>query len=99
MDQHGPVYAQANPPGDIMLFKREQHQKYSPWTIFINLSNGERFSNFVKPQKSDIDPQNLSIKFLPECAVYSFEYSGLKFETEIFIPCKGTTIVYKFSVK
>ena len=57
MDQHGPVYAQANPPGDIMLFKRAQHQKYSPWTIFIKLSDGESFSNFVNPQKSNINPK------------------------------------------
>ncbi|MBR3932302.1 MAG: hypothetical protein IKJ68_00125 [Clostridia bacterium] len=100
MDQFGPVYAQANPPGDIMLFKREQHQKYSPWTVSIKLpQTNECFSNFVKPCKTDITPENLSIKFLPECAVYSFEYRELKFETEIFIPCKGTAIVYKIKVK
>lgn len=100
VDQYGPVYAQANPPGDIMLFKREQHQKYSPWNVFVKIDGvDEVFSNFIKPCKKDIEPEKFNIRFLPECAVYSFEYMGLKVETEIFIPCKGTTVVYKVKVK
>lgn len=102
MDQFGPVYAQANPPGDIMLFKREQHQKYSPWQInILNKTASVSFSNFFKPNGLSLSqkPDNLKICFKPELANYSFEYSGLKCETEFFVPSKGTTIVCKFKVK
>ena len=102
MDQFGPVYAQANPPGDIMLFKREQHQKYSPWQINIfSKTNGVSFSNFFKPNRLPLaeKPDNLKIRFTPELAVYSFDYSGLYCETEFFVPKKGTTIVCNFKIK
>lgn len=53
LDQFGPVYAQANPPGGIMLFKCEQHQKYSPWTIRITDRDfNKSFTNFVRPEKT-----------------------------------------------
>ena len=101
VDQFGPVYAQANPPGDIMLFKREAHQKYSPWFVNIITEDNERFTNFFRPNKleASCEPENVKIQYLPETAVYSFEYKGMKIETEIFIPNKGIQIVYKFRVK
>ena len=102
MDQFGPVYAQANPPGDIMLFKREQHQKYAPWQINIwNKTDHISFSNFFKPNNLGLaeKPNHLSICFKPETATYSFDYSGLQCETTFFVPSKGTTIVCKCKVK
>lgn len=101
VDQYGPVYAQANPPGDIMLFKREAHQKYSPWFVNITTEDNERFTNFFRPNKfaADFEPQNIKIQYRPEAAVYCFEYKGLKIETEIFIPNKGIQIVYKLRIK
>jgi len=100
VDQFGPVYAQAYPPGDIMLFKREQHQKYSNWVTEIELLDENiSFTNFVKPNKVDIEPENLKIQYLPECCIYSFDYKGIRVETEIFIPNKGVTIVYKVRIK
>ena len=102
MDQFGPVYAQAHPPGDIMLFKREQHQKFSPWVIniFSDSFNG-RITNFFRPNTLSVngEPENISIKFLPEAAIYSFEFEGVRFTTEFIIPKKGTTIAMKFSAK
>lgn len=99
IDQFGPVYAQANPPGDIMLFKREQHQKFSPWFVNIITEEDERFTNFLKPYNNIIVPEDVKIEYLPECAKYSFTYKGLRITTEIFIPNKGIKIVYKFKVK
>ncbi len=101
VDQYGPVYAQANPPGDVMLFKRETHEKFSPWLYRIAVDGVEgEFSNFFKPNTylPDAEPENISIRFLPECAVYSFEYAGLKMETELFIPNHGIEIVYKLKL-
>ena len=98
IDQFGPVYAQANPPGDIMLFKREQHQKYSPWFINITTEKNESFANFLKPYRIPIKPENVKIEYLPECAKYSFQYDGIKVETELFIPNKSIKIVYKFRI-
>ena len=67
MDQFGPVYAQANPPGDIVLFKREQHQKFSPWFINIRSDSFDgRISNFFRPNNISValEPENLKIEFL-----------------------------------
>ena len=102
MDQFGPVYAQANPPGDIMLFKREQHQKFSPW--FINIFSDSfdgRITNFFRPNNISLDgePENVRIQFRPESATYSFEFKGVRYTTEFIIPPKGTTVAMKFSAK
>lgn len=102
VDQYGPVYAQAHPPGDIMLFKREQHYKFSPW--FINITSdafNERITNFFRPNDlpAGIEPTNVKIEYLPECAVYSFEYKGFRFTTEFIIPKSGITVAMKFRVK
>lgn len=102
VDQFGPVYAQAHPPGDIMLFKREQHQKFSPWSVGISSDkfNG-RITNFFRPNTFEVydEPQNVKIQYLPESAIYSFEYNGLKVTTEFIIPKKGTVIAMRFCVK
>lgn len=101
VDQFGPIYAQAHPPGDIMLFKREQHQKYSPWCIHLQFEDGERITNFFRPNKLSVkdEPENLKIVYCPECATYSFTYHGMEIETELFVPNKGVTVVYKFRAK
>lgn len=102
VDQYGPVYVQAHPPGDIMLFKREQHYKFSPW--FINVTGDAfdgRITNFFRPNDLPVtlEPENVKIEYLPECAIYSFEYAGLRFTTEFIIPKKGITVAMKFRVK
>ena len=101
VDQFGPIYAQAHPPGDIMLFKREQHQKYSPWCIHLKFEDGERITNFFRPNKLSVkdEPENLRIVYRPESATYSFTYHGMEIETELFVPNKGVTVVYKLRVK
>lgn len=101
VDQFGPVYAQAHPPGDIMLFKREQHQKYSSWCIHLLFEDGEQITNFFRPNKLSVkeEPENLRIVYRPECVTYSYIYHGMGIETELFIPNKGVTVVYKFRVK
>lgn len=102
MDQFGPVYAQAHPPGDIVLFKREQHQKFSPWFINIRSDSFEgRITNFFRPNDLSItkEPEKVDIEFLPESASYCFEYKGLKVATEFIIPKKGTTVAMRFKIK
>ncbi len=100
VDQFGPVYAQANPPGDIMLFQRERHQKYSPWCVWLELETGERITNFFRPNKLEActEPQNVKIIYRPECATYTYEYKGLQISTEFFIPNEGVTVVCKLRI-
>lgn len=101
VDQFGPVYAQASPPGDIMLFQREKHQKSSPWCIHLHIDDKEPITNFFRPNKLPVgsEPEQVKIVYRPECATYTFTYQGMVIKTELFIPNKGTTIVYKLSVK
>ena len=101
VDQFGPVYAQAYPPGDIMLFQREKHQRYSPWSVHLLLEDGQQITNFFRPNRlpAGAEPEKVKIVYRPECAVYSFDYCGLTMETELFLPNMGATIVYKFRIK
>lgn len=102
MDQFGPVYAQAHPPGDIVLFKREQHQKFSPWLINIRSDSFHgRITNYFRPNTLSVtgEPENLKIEFLPESATYSFNFETISVKTRFIIPKKGTTVAMKFSVK
>ncbi|MBE6808702.1 MAG: hypothetical protein E7524_04465 [Ruminococcaceae bacterium] len=102
VDQYGPVYAQNNPPADIMLFKRESGQRFSNWLVWIKKNEEAPFNNYFRPQingaDSGIEPENLSISFLPEKAVYEFTYNGLKLKTELAIPLHGKEIAMKLSV-
>ena len=97
VDQFGPVYAQANPPTDIMLFKREAGQKFSNWIVWIKQEGQKAFNNFFRPvidcEESGSQPNDLSITFLPQKAVYEFSYQGLNVKTEYAIPLKGKEIV------
>ena len=101
VDQFGPVYAQADPPGGVVLFKREQHSKYAPWFIHIQVEGEDGFTNFFRPNffATGTEPEDIRIQFRPECATYSFCYAGMQIETEFFVPNYGNTIVCKFRAK
>ncbi len=106
VDQFGPIYAQANPPGGIMLFKRENQQKFSNWTVWFKSTQFEDqrpFTNFFRPltdaSNPSAEPQDLKITYLPHCASYEFTYQNLHVRTEFFVPLHGTEIVMKLRVK
>lgn len=106
VDQFGPVYAQANPPGGILLFKREGGQKFSSWGVWLQsneMEDPKPFTNFFRPLVDGSDPskepQNLKITYLPHCASYEYQYQNLHMKTEFFVPLHGTEIVMKLYVK
>ncbi len=103
VDQHGPVYVQADPPGDIMLFRRENGQSFSNWMVWISEEEEEPFNNFFRPTVSCArcceNPEELSIRYLPEKAVYSFVRNGLKIQTEFTILPKGKELAMRFCVE
>jgi hypothetical protein len=105
VDQFGPVYAQADPPSDIMLFKRDPMQKYSSWLVWIKspaFSKGP-FCNFFRPNllggSPDVVPENLRITYSPEAAVYSFDYEGLSVRTELFCAFERAAAVMRLDVR
>ena len=80
VDQFGPVYAQANPPADVMLFRRENAQKFSNWLVWIKKQGEEAFNNFFRPQingaNANAEPENVNITFsqLKLCREVSYFY-------------------------
>lgn len=98
VDQFGPVNAQAYPPGDIMLFKREKDERFSRWLVWLqsdSLNGGMPFTNFFRPVVSgnpNREPEDLKIRFLPHEAVYSYSFEGLRVETSFFVPNHGTDL-------
>lgn len=105
VDQYGPISAQACPPEDIMLFKREKDDRYSKWLVWLqseSLNNGQPFTNFYRPVtvgRPDQEPENLKIVFYPHKAVYSFSVEQLYIETIFFVPRKGSEIVMQCSLE
>lgn len=104
VDQNGPVYAQANPPQDIMLFKRQPHQKYSSWLVWIKsdeINEGRAFNNFFRPilmDIPDVQPQNIEITYRAEDVTYSFEIDKLKIETQLWVPKQGIDIIMQMKI-
>ena len=103
VDQFGPVYVQADPPGDIMLMRRENGQSFSNWIVWISEEGRESFNNFYRPMVKcdccDEVPEALSIRYLPEKAVYSFLQNGLKIQTEFTISPSGKELAMRFSIE
>lgn len=96
VDQCGVAMIQANPVNDIYLVKRDGDERFSKWIVWVKKDGGEFQSNFAYPNPNA--PKNGRIRFLPEKAVYSYEYDGFTVETELFIPKRGTTVVCAVSV-
>lgn len=87
VDQHGPVMAQVDPPGGIVLFRREYMQRYSSWIVWITSPslNCNRFTNFFRPCPSisapSAEPDEFTVKFSAIEAVYTVKHEGLCCET------------------
>jgi len=105
VDQYGPVNAQANPPQDIMLFKRERDDKFSKWLFWLqcdNLNNGLPFTNFWGPTVGgapNLKPDETSITFHPEQAIYQYRVGALRMTTTLFVPRAGADIVCKLTLE
>jgi hypothetical protein len=105
VDQFGPVYVQADPPSDIMLFKRDSMQKYSSWITWIKSPafSGGAFCNFFRPNlltgNPGVEPDNYKTTYSPECAVYSFQWEGIAVTTELFCAFDEAAIIMKLYVK
>lgn len=103
VDQFGPVYVQADPPGDILLLRREAGQSFSSWTVWISEEGQEPFNNFFRPTvnslRCDELPEKLSVRYLPEKAVYGFERNGLKIQTEFTLPPHGKELAMRLRVQ
>ena len=104
VDQHGPVYAQAYPPNDIMLFTRDKFQRYSSWLVWLNspsFTDGA-FTNFYRPTLGGAnpaaEPDELEITFSPTRAIYKIESQGLRCQTEFFIPAGQCAVCMKVSL-
>lgn len=105
LDQFGPVDVQVEPPGDIILFKREKDDRFSRWLIWLQaeeINGGQPFTNFFRPVVSGCPnrtPDGLKIIYRPYEAVYSFCIEGLKLTTRFFVPNKGRDVHMEFEVE
>ena len=102
VDQFGLVNCQAHPPHDIMLFRREQSDRYSKWnTLFRSpqFNGGIPFSGFRSPLDVFFGEQPVAkIVFSPEKAVYEYDYGTHAVRTTVFLPFHGTKVVVRVSV-
>ena len=98
VDQFGPVNAQAYPPQDIMLFKRERDDKFSKWLYWLQcdeINGGTPFTNFWGPSlgSPDQQPDATRITYTPWNAVYEYTVGPLTMKTTLFVPRAGCDIV------
>jgi len=99
VDQFGPVYAQVNPPGDIILIRREPFQRSSSWLCWIRspLLKDRMLTNFFRPNMGFGDPAALPddyrVHFTPTMAVYEWEYRGLACRSELNLAADAPSIM------
>ena len=92
VDQYGPVYAQADPPSDIVLFRREGFQRYSSWHVWLRSDDFKcgAFTNYfypiMNPSNPSVQPDFIEITFAPILAKYVIEYESIRCTTELFVP-------------
>lgn len=97
VDKYGMVSSQYLPPKDIMLFRRNDSDRFSKWHVWVEcLQTKQRISNFSFPRT--VPPVDGYIKFSPEKAIYYYEYQDFSITTEIGIPYKGSSIMSAVTV-
>lgn len=104
VDQFGLDYAQAFPPSDVMLFRRDRYERDSTWLTWITspqFSDGA-FTNFFHPlagnNRPDRQPHRVEITFAPSHATYLIENEGVRVVTKILIPADEPAIVQMIEV-
>jgi len=101
VDQFGPVYAQVDPPGGIVLFKRDPFQRYASWVVWLRSRSfaNAAFTNYLRPclgaDHPAAEPDGLKITYTPAAAVYSVEHQGVRCESEIFVPSDRPAVCLK----
>jgi cellobiose phosphorylase len=99
VDQLGVDYAQAFPPSDVMLFRRDGYQKSSAWMTWFassHFSDGA-FTNFFHPnlgaKHPNTSPEKFEVIYSPSHASYLLEHEGIRVFSKIFVPSEETAIV------
>lgn len=95
LDQNGPIKIQANPPEDIVLIQRNYCEKYSKWLTYFEI-DGKKYCNFARPYGEK--PKDTKITYLPEKAVYTYNYGKFIIETTVFIPLDSCDVVMRVDV-
>ena len=89
VDKFGPIYMQAFPPKDVMLFRRDGQERFSRWQFYITCENAsaKKVSAFSFPRFSK--PIDGKITYSPEKAEYFYDYGEYSVKTTIAIPRVG----------
>lgn len=104
VDQFGPLYAQADPPSDIILFRREPFQRWSSWLVWLRSDAFActAFPNYFRPgphtANPSAQPDAVEITFSPTAATYTLEYEGVRCVTELFVPTDQCAVCLKLTV-
>lgn len=104
VDQFGPIYAQVNPPTDILLLRRESFQNHSSWLVWLRSKDfkTKAFTNFFRPRMSisnpSQEPDRCEIRFSPTSAIYTIEFEGVRCRTEFLLPENQHAIAMKVTV-
>ena len=105
VDQHGPIMAQLDPPGGIVLFRREYMQRYSSWMVWATSKSldCQGLTNFFRPCPSIANPaakpDKYNAKFSATEAIYTIEHENLRCETSFLIPPNQPTILMRVKYK
>lgn len=98
VDKYGLAYSQYLPPKDIVLFKRNDSDKFSKWQVWIECKQDNMLvSNFSFPRK--IEPIKGHIEFSPEKAKYVYQYKNFSVITTVSVPFKGSSIIVNVTVE
>lgn len=99
VDQFGLDYAQAFPPTDVMLFRRDRYQQSSPWLTWLTSPQFEHgaFTSFFRPAPGQpdphIEPDRVEVIFAPSHATYIIEHQGLRVTTRVLVATNEPSII------
>lgn len=96
VDQRGPDYAQLEPPGGTVLFKRERFQTWPSWFVWVKTGEGRAFSNFYHPvvgMPPAAEPEEFHCHYTPESAVYAVTQDSIRCTTTLFVPERDAVAV------
>lgn len=101
VDQRGPDYAQFDPPGGSVLFRRERFQTYPSLFVWVRTSPVRAFANFFRPTIGVdplAEPEEFYCDYAPERALYHVRQDGIACETELFVPPDSAVVVMACTV-
>lgn len=97
VDQRGPSYAQSDPPGGLILFRREGWDPLPCWHLWVadQAASFRPFSSLLFP---GCEPDAFRATYTPQKITYELEQHGVRCISEFAVPTHQPVLAVSFRV-